>query len=1046
VNSFLQKLTDQRKRFLEGLDANEGDINLDIFEDFYPDQAHFVFELLQNAEDAGATEVVFNLTTGGCLCEHDGKRAFTEDDVRSITGIYNSTKSKAPDQIGKFGVGFKSVFVYTLAPTVRSGAFSFKISRYVLPEPIQGDPTIGNRTRFELPFNNPKKTPENAYAEIKTGLSELAETTLLFLSNLESISWRIGQDGSGEVLRVQHSENHLEMLKQSHGKTTTSSHFLKFDQPVEGLVKQRVAVAFELDLLPNVEYFDAKMPLARQGKIIPATPGRVAVFFPAEKETSGLRFHLHGPFVPELSRASIKETPANQPLFRQLAALTAASLHQIRDMGLLTAEFLSVLPNAQDPLPPRYQGVRAAIVDEMNTQPLTPTHSKSYAPARHLLQAKGVLKDLLSEEDIEFLVDHDEEPPQWVIGAPQKNSNADRFLTGLAITEWDIKEFVELLIRKAPEGRRFTSSPPYFVTGPDQTFMAWLSAKPMDWHQKLYSLLYVELSPDGGCRGLAGLKLVRLSDGSYSVGSKCFFPSDRDQQDDALPRVDVGAYTSGKSKTQQENARKLLEEIGVRKVGEAEQIEAILKQRYTSAASKPNKQDLKRFIALTENDPTKASLFGNYFIFEGKDTKWRKPSGVFLDQPFVDTGLSAYYDARGADATREALAERYADSGIAVKRLVKFAEAVGAQTRLEITETHCASNPRYEYLQSVDGKRYGNSIDRDYVITGLEEVLAKPSLAISKLVWLTMCSLPLYPDYLRATYQVNQRGGARRADSQLVHHLRRIAWVPQGRGPFVRPADASRDMLPEGFPFDPGWMWLKSIAFGQEVIKKSDEQRQKEAVAKELGFPDSESLERAKRFAALSLKEQERILADREPSEALELPEHEPAEPGRRAERVAAQAADAPERSTEERTRSVSIGREEVKQEAEQYLRQQYTNADGDMICQVCKALLPFKLDDGNDYFEKVEFLPELKKRYYQNYLALSPNHAAMFQHANGSADSMRDVFAELTGNELEVVLAQKDATVYFTKTHIADLKEAIKVDRAEPVRSPGEIRKEKSL
>ena len=62
----------------------------------------------------------------------------------------------------------------------------------------------------------------------------------------------------------------------------------------------------------------------------------MAVFFPAEKETSGLRFHLHAPFVPELSRASIKETPANQPLFQQLATLTAASLHQIRDLGLLT--------------------------------------------------------------------------------------------------------------------------------------------------------------------------------------------------------------------------------------------------------------------------------------------------------------------------------------------------------------------------------------------------------------------------------------------------------------------------------------------------------------------------------------------------------------------------------------------------------------------------------------------------------------------------------------------------------------------------------------
>jgi hypothetical protein len=40
--------------------------------------------------------------------------------------------------------------------------------------------------------------------------------------------------------------------------------------------------------------------------------------------------------------------------------------------------------------------------------------------------------------------------------------------------------------------------------------------------------------------------------------------------------VDAGVYTSGKSKSQQENARKFLDAIGVREVGETEQVEAIL--------------------------------------------------------------------------------------------------------------------------------------------------------------------------------------------------------------------------------------------------------------------------------------------------------------------------------------------------------------------------------------------------------------------------------------------------------------------------------------
>ena len=54
-------------------------------------------------------------------------------------------------------------------------------------------------------------------------------------------------------------------------------------------------------------------------------------------------------------------------------------------------------------------------------------------------------------------------------------------------------------------------------------------------------------------------------------------------------------------------------------------------------------------------------------------------------------------------------------------------------------------------------------------------------------------------------------------------------------------------------------------------------------------------MERAKRFAALPQDEQERFLSEWERSRAIELPEHEPANPERRAQRVGEQALEAPE-------------------------------------------------------------------------------------------------------------------------------------------------------
>ena len=74
--SLIKDIAQQRQLLLDGIEANGGDINLRIFEDFYPDEAHFIFELLQNAEDAGATEVVFELSAHGCSFEHNGGASF----------------------------------------------------------------------------------------------------------------------------------------------------------------------------------------------------------------------------------------------------------------------------------------------------------------------------------------------------------------------------------------------------------------------------------------------------------------------------------------------------------------------------------------------------------------------------------------------------------------------------------------------------------------------------------------------------------------------------------------------------------------------------------------------------------------------------------------------------------------------------------------------------------------------------------------------------------------------------------------------------------
>jgi hypothetical protein len=982
-----------------------------IVEDLYPDQAHFIYELLQNAQDTGATNVAFRLKRDGLTFEHDG-RPFSAGDIYAITDIGESNKVD-DDKIGRFGVGFKAVFAYSETPTIHSPTFSFRIEDLVLPNEVPPLDNLEGLTCFLFPFNNPKKDPQIAYEEVAVGLAELSEMALLFLPSLSSISWSIEGGISGELLRIPHSAEHMEILRQTSDEQPVALHFLRFDEPVEGLGKQNVSVAFQLGFTGEVTKYEPGRPLAGQLRIVAADPGQVAVFFPAEKETSGLRFHLHAPFVPELSRASVKETPANTPLFEQLAQLSAKSLHRIKEMGLLSAEFLSVLPNSLESIPPRYQCIRSAIISAMNVEALTPTQARGHAPARLLLQAKASLKDLLGPDDLTLLVKHNGEPPVWAVSASQKNSNADRFLAGLAIREWDLNEFVERLQVLDPDDWSY----------PDEELKSWIASKPAEWHQQLYATLHRELVADGDVHRLVDLELVRLRDGSYHRGAGSYFPSGLDD-DDGFPRVDPSVYNAGRSKPQQAAARRLLEELGTREVGEAELVDALLKDRYTAKLHRPRFADMRRFIALVENDPTKATLFAPYFIFEDENGTWRKPRDCFLDSPLKETGLRAYYARVGNKTGPVGLAARYPDSGVSLARFLKFAEAAGVNTALQVTPDSCVNNPRWGYLCTVGGERWTSPINTDFNLKGFEAATKTSELVISALLWRT-ADLG-NPKFLQATFQKNQRYGAHFEHSQWVYQMRKAAWVPQSDGRFVVPAEARADLLPAGFPYDPGKRWLKAIGFGEAIAKRSDETRQKQTIAKQLGFQDGAALEDAQWFASLDPNERLIFKQQVENRKNFSLPESEPGNPERRAERVLAAAHQAPDRVTEERTRSVSIGLQLVKQEADEYLRLQYTNQDGEMMCQVCKGPLPFRLPDGRHYVEKVEFISGLERRHHQNYLALCPNHAAMFQHAHGSKDLLREMLMDCDDDNLDIVLAESDASVYFTRTHLLDLKAVI--------------------
>ncbi|WP_395763653.1 sacsin N-terminal ATP-binding-like domain-containing protein [Stutzerimonas balearica] len=1043
--SFLKELAEQRQRFLDGIEANQGDINLSIFEDFYPDEAHFIYELLQNAEDAGATEVMFELGPQACYFEHNGSRHFNEVDIRAITGIHNSSKKNKPDRIGKFGVGFKSVFVYTETPIIYSRDYSFKILKLVMPQAVPHLPDLGEKTRFEFPFNNSKKSIKEAYEEIRSGLQQLSETTLLFLSNLQLIRWKIGSQ-EGAVLRHEHSESHLEVLKQVDGSDVLSSHWLRFVAPVEnihqftapadGVERQKVAIAFELDFRGEQNSFDTTRSITEQLRVAPAVKGKVSVFFPAEKETSGLRFHLHAPFIPELSRASIKNSPENTPLIEQLAKLSARALHTVKDLGLLTGDFLAVLPNNDDPLAERYKVIRTAIMNEMKSQALVPTYAGGFAPGSRLYQSRASIKALLSDEDLAFVTER-QDKPTWAIGATQKNQNQDKFLSSLGIPTWDaedLKDFFEAFAR--------VTSYSWLDARVDPAVMTWLGSKSSEWHQALYAILNKYCGEEDDYFSLRETQIVRMVDGTHRLPEEAYFQTGPASVKDPLPRVDEEVFTIGTKKGQQSEARKFLASIGVRVPGELEEIKLLLQSRYGPEGDPPSDKvylaDLKLFMAFAEKNPQCREMMADAFLFraDSPEFEWYKAGGVYLDAPFVNTGLRTFYESiKDERPKRWPLSDWYKVQSVELDKLVKFFDFAGVEREFHglCAETTCYDNENYRYLSQVGGERYTSPINRDFTLTQRAyDMLRLNTVEGAKLVWIAMCRARA--SVLQACYRKNERNGARYANSQLICWLRDLAWVPQRGGYFVKPSAAHASQLPEGFPVDAGFKWLELVEFGKDDKKRVADNAVRATRRAELGFNSEEELQDALEFARLPKDERVRLLAEAEkcPPEPFELPERLVRNPELRQQRVGDEATKTPEKTSVQRQRSVQVGVAEAKAEAKVYLADQYTNLSGQMVCQVCKGELPFKLPTGAYYFEAVELVPDSPKRYREAYLALCPNHAAAYLYANEQRSSMHELVATAASNEIEIALGGDVTTLYFTQMHLVDAKACLNSEESE--------------
>jgi hypothetical protein len=337
---------------------------LDLLGQLYSERTHFLFELIQNAEDAGATELAFELFDDRLEVRHDG-RPFTEADVRGVCGVGQSGKSGDLTQIGKFGIGFKSVYAYTRTPRIYSAGEHFRIENYVRPFPVPPLDETATGTLFVFPFDHDTVSAPVAVREIAAALNALAPGIVLFLTNIErlrvrgtgvadAVIERSAVTGSGSG-----SGPGPRRVLVSKGRARREE-WLVWDRQVAGLSDRpaRIEIAFRVEA----------------GQIVASGSCPLTVFFPTEKETF-LGFLIQGPYRTTPARDNVPEhDPSNQALVRETAALLIDVLRELRDDGLLTAEVLTTLPlevarfQPGSMFRPLFDAVRAAL----GREPLIP--------------------------------------------------------------------------------------------------------------------------------------------------------------------------------------------------------------------------------------------------------------------------------------------------------------------------------------------------------------------------------------------------------------------------------------------------------------------------------------------------------------------------------------------------------------------------------------------------------------------------------------------------------------------------------------------------
>ena len=798
-----------------------------LLTDLYPDTAHFIFELLQNAEDMNATNVRFELDPEGIYFEHNGsKRTFNLDDIDAITNIgHNVQKKDDPTSIGKFGVGFKAVFAYTATPEIQSGEYHFQIKDYFVPDfkskkyikksKIK-DTTI---TRFYFPFNNPQKATDIAYRETLNGLKALDNSSILFLQNIKKIEFALSRKEVGFVERIDNDSNFVNIRCKGYDtKAITESVWLKFSS-IEEITDEHG----NLKTLPiSIAYAIGEDKKDKKTSIVPIKGGgKTFIYFPAEKEHSGLRFHINAPFASTVARDSVRNCEDNNKLIKKIAKLVAKSIPTIKSLGLINHSFFETLPNTRDNLSFFYSVIFDYVYNSFRNCDYIPTKDGSYVSSKNALTGPAIISNLFENEDVFYLYDVNK---RWIVNA-LRNSLADYFLQSLDIQSFSYTEFITAF--SAQNRDRIES---------------FVKEKKIDWLRAFYLVCGEAYDILDTANKKAFVTMARATSFIQSTKKNFHKPTEiyilpnnvsliNKSTTIVNPRLieitktnksgeKINRFLSNILEIQQYGPKieiiNLLETYNKEIIINDDYFNAILLfAQYRETNTDVDFSAYKFLLCDDEEGHSYSDYAENLYI----GTSYGNPDGKYLAKAYNKLCIS----------------DKYADyyDNKQVKLFIRFALSCGVHNEIEIVENNVFSNPLFKTKLSSNGHRTVQETKVDYTIENIRNLLASNSIQVSKCVWKSLLKYGKGPwcKYTTAKYSPNGTKTTRTCDSTLVYYLKTLAWIPNKHGVFCKPADIQISDLRKDFVYETDNKLLEALEFGKT---KTDEEKRNEKIIKEL--------------------------------------------------------------------------------------------------------------------------------------------------------------------------------------------------------------------